>query len=379
MTKSANGSVPPIRVVHVLAPARVGGLERVVEALARGQRERGIESRVAVVVEPGPDRHPFVEDLRTASVPVDVLQVPHRAYLREARLLARTLRKRDPDLVHTHGYRADVVAAAVARLLGLSTVSTVHGFTGGGWKNRLYEWLQRRSLARMDVVVPVSRRLGSELREGSSKPSRVEVVRNAWFPTASMREPSSARQELGLRDDIFVIGWVGRLSREKGADVLLRAMNQFATDDVSVCVLGEGSERSRLEDLAAALGIEDRLRLHGFVPRAEVLFPAFDVFVLSSRTEGTPVTLFEAMEAEIPVVATRVGGVPDVVRHEREALLVPSEEPGALAQAILRVRANPGAARERARRARRRLETEFSIDPWLDRYQEVYEMAMNST
>jgi glycosyltransferase involved in cell wall biosynthesis len=117
--------------------------------------------------------------------------------------------------------------------------------------------------------------------------------------------------------------------------------------------------------------LADQVRWCGAVSDAAQLFKGFDVFVLSSRTEGTPIVLFEAMAAGTPIVATSVGGVPDVV-SSREALLVPPDDPGALADAVRRVWADPVAAAARARRARERLETGFALAPWLASYDRIY-------
>lgn len=364
-----------LTVVHALAPARVGGLESVVGLLARGLAERGHDIHVASVVEPEAEEHEFVQALDRRSVSSRRVEVPHRAYHVEVRRLREILADLSPDVVHTHGYRTDVVAAGVARYLGLPTVSTVHGFTGGGWKNRLYEWLQRRSLARMDAVVAVSRRLGRELREAGVDGRRLHVVRNAWRSRGSILPRAPARQKLGLPEDAFVVGWVGRLSHEKGPDVLVRAAEKDV-DSAIYSIVGPGPERGDLTELTENLGVGDRIRFHGLVKDAAKVYRAFDVFALSSRTEGTPVSLFEAMEAGVPVVATDVGGVPDVVRHEREALLVPPEDPEALADAVSRVRRNPDAARQRVCRARARLEREFAPGPWVDRYEGVYRQAV---
>ena len=113
----------------------------------------------------------------------------------------------------------------------------------------------------------------------------------------------------------------------------------------------------------------------GQIADAARLIPAFDVLVLSSRTEGTPIVLFEAMAARVPVVATAVGGVPDVV-GEREALLVPPDRPDALARAIASVREDPGSARARAAAAATRLATEYAVGPWVERYAAVYRGVM---
>lgn len=367
-------------VLHLLAPSPVGGLEAVVESLARGQRGRGVDVHVGAVVEPEARPHPFVGGLLAADMPVAPLVVPHRAYLTEMRALRQLLDRVDPDVVHTHGYRADVLGGFVARRAARPLVSTIHGFTGGGRKNRVYEWLQRRSLLRFDAVAAVSRPLGRELAETGLDVDRLHLVPNAWSPSHDVLRRGDARRRLGLPEGAFVVGWVGRLSREKGADVLLRAVARTADrPPMLASLVGDGAQEESLRELASELGIADAVRFHGRVPDAAELYRAFDVFVLSSRTEGTPVSLFEAVEAGVPVVATRVGGVPDVAADGEHALLVPPEEPEVLARAVARVREDPDGAEERARRARCRLQEEFAVEPWLDRYQAIYRDVRDRT
>jgi glycosyltransferase involved in cell wall biosynthesis len=171
---------------------------------------------------------------------------------------------------------------------------------------------------------------------------------------------------------------VGRLSHEKGPDVLLDALSELCDVAPLVSMIGIGRERAALERRVAALGAKADVRWHDLVADAGRLFRAFDVFVLSSRTEGTPIVLFEAMAAEVPIVATRVGGVPDVV-SPLEATLVASGDPAALAAAIRGVRADPDGAARRAGAARERLRRDFGLEPWLDRYAALYERVRRAT
>ena len=133
-------------------------------------------------------------------------------------------------------------------------------------------------------------------------------------------------------------------------------------------------DQAQLQARAGELGVADRIRWHGAIPDADRVFTAFDALMLSSRTEATPVVLFEAMAGGVPIVTTRVGGVPDVVSLE-EAVLVPSEDSLALSAAIRDVYAHPAAAARRAHAARARLKTEFGVEPWLDRYESVYRLV----
>jgi glycosyltransferase involved in cell wall biosynthesis len=194
-----------------------------------------------------------------------------------------------------------------------------------------------------------------------------------------VREPpldrAAARAQLGIAPNTWVMGWVGRLTGEKGPDVFIDALAHVRRPEWTAVILGDGPRRPELEARAAALGLGARMRWCGVVPGAGRLYAAFDVFVLSSRTEGIPIVLFEAMAAGTPVVATRVGGVPDVVT-EREGALVPPGDPTALAAAIDAVAADPRAASVRAAAARDVLTRRFALEPWLAAYDDAYEHAV---
>lgn len=360
------------RVLHALAPGPAGGLESVVQMHARGWVARGGEAAVALVLDEGVDLPEAFRALTEAGVRVFCHAVPHRAYLREQAQYRSVLTTWRPDVVHCHGYRADLIAGRAARSAGIARVSTVHGFTGGDWKNRLYERLQLRSFRRFSGVVAVSRPIEARLVSAGVPRARVHLIPNAWARGLPPLTRAEARARLGVGPADRLVGWVGRLSREKAADVLLEALARV--DQVAV-VVGDGAEREALRQQAAALGVAGRVRWAGLVPEAGRYFPAFDCYVLSSRTEGTPIALFEAMAASVPIVTTRVGGVPDVV-GAGEALLVPPDDPAALAGAIDAIFTDPAAAQARAARAAVRLAGQYALEPWLERHAELYRAVM---
>jgi glycosyltransferase involved in cell wall biosynthesis len=362
----------PLAILHVVAPAHVGGLERVVLALAAGHVRLGHRVSLAAVVTPGAPESLLVSGAREAGVAVHLIPVPGRAYLRERAAVRALCRSGRSDVVHTHGYRPDVVDGGVARRVGLPVVSTVHGFTGGDWKNRAYERLQVRAYRRFAAVVAVSRVQVGQLVASGLRPERVHLIPNAWMGGGAARDRAAARRALGLPAEGVVVGWVGRLSPEKGPDVLVRALATPGAPQVRVAVVGGGKMGAAVRAEAVQLGVADRIVWTGPVPGAAALLPAFDLLVLSSRTEGTPIVLFEAMAAGIPVVATRVGGVPDVV-GEDGALLVPPGDPAALAAALDACLADPEAAAARVAAARQRLSAAYALDPWLRRYEDLYQ------
>ena len=360
-----------MRILHIVAPGDVGGLERVVLSLAQGQADAGAAVHVAVVLHPASTDHAFIAALQRSGATAHPITVPARGYLRERSAILQLARRVAPDVVHTHGCRPDVVDARAIRRLDIPTVTTVHGFVGGDWKNRLYERLQRRAYRRFDAVVVVSRLLRDQLiREGVAADC-IHVVQNAWREVAPPLDRATAREALGVSENGFRIGWVGRLSAEKGPDVIVDALARLTDLPITLSMVGDGRERGSLGAHARQLGIERRIRWHGVVPDAARLFAAFDAFVLSSRTEGTPIVLFEAMAAGVPIIATRVGGVPDVVTL-REALLVPPANPAALAAAIRAVYGDGARAAVRSARARDRLLARFTVPPWISRYDAIY-------
>jgi glycosyltransferase involved in cell wall biosynthesis len=363
-------------ILHVAAPGETGGLESVVRSLAAAQRRHGHSVAVAAIIESTEAARHWQDALRASDLEVVRLVYPGRHYVAEWRAVTELYRRRRPAVVHTHGYHADVVAGLAARRAGLPTVTTVHGFTGGGWKNRLYERVQRQAFRRFSAVIAVSRAIASDLERDGVPANRVHVVQNGLARDAEPLPRAEARRALGIGGAERRIGWIGRLSAEKGPDVMIAAL-AVLPHDVRLSILGGGAGRSALERLARRLGVADRITWHGVVPDAANLVTAFDVVALSSRAEGTPIVLLEAMAAGTPIVATRVGGVPEVV-SDREALLVDADSPRALAGAVAATLGDPVAATARAAAAGRRVEQSFGIGLWLGRVDAVYEAAMRN-
>jgi len=215
--------------------------------------------------------------------------------------------------------------------------------------------------------------MGDQLARAGVGPGRLHVVPNAYTLRSHFADRTTARRELGLPLDAFIVGWIGRLTPEKGADVLVDAMPML-DEDMIASFIGDGGERQGLSARAVSRA-PGRVSWQGLRLDAAHLLRAFDVFVLSSRTEGTPMVLFEAMDAGVPIVATRVGGVPDVV-GPREALLVNADDPRSLAAAIRKARSDPQAALSRAQLARARLMAEYAVAPWVERYSAIYRQVI---
>lgn len=365
-----------LKILHVAVPGRAGGLERVVEALAVGHHRRGHEVTVATL-RLGQEARlpPFVDLLRSAGVSVHVLRLTRLAYAREHCEIASLCRAIRPDVVHTHGPRTDIVDRWAAARVGIPTVTTVHGPSMmGGLKGAFYEWLQRRNYRLFDAVVAVSTQLRDAAIADGVPPERVHYVPNAWGGLYEALPRESARRALGIEDAAAVVGWVGRFIPVKGGDLFLDAVSRLPEPRPLAVMIGSGPEADTLRRQSERLGLGAIVRFHSDISDAGRYFAAFDTYVLTSRSEGLPIVLLEAMAARTPIVATRVGGIPDAL-SDADGWLVPPSDPAALAAAIADSLRDRGIGTARAERAADRLATEFAYDTWLERYEAVYRAA----
>ena len=362
-----------ISVVHVAVPAPVGGMESVLRSLAASQARHGLAVGVALVELPGVDTTEMREYMAEAGVDIEHIRIPARAYLRERRGVRDYLRRRRPTVVHTHSYRPDVIDAPIARRLGIPTVTTLHGssFMAGSLTG---EFLQRRAIRQFDGIVAVSTPLVGWATGLGVRPERVHLVPNAVVNEGALSR-EAAREHLDLPQDEKVIGWVARMIPIKAADVFVRALGEVG--DVGpwrAVIIGDGPERERCEAIAREVGVEGKLEFKGLVPSARKYLRAFDVLALTSHSEGTPMTLLEAMVAGVPIVATRVGGVPELLGDGGGRLAEP-DDPTSVAAALTEWLTDRDAALAGAGLAEKRAAAEYSGEAWAEAHERVYEAA----
>jgi glycosyltransferase involved in cell wall biosynthesis len=288
--------------------------------------------------------------------------------------LVRVLRRHRVSAVHSHEFSMAVYGAAAARLLGVPHVITLHGGTYFAERRRrriVLRWAARRSRALVAVsrahAAIVERALG--LAQGA-----VTVVPNGVEPP--IPAGTDPRGELGLSPDTLLLVAVGNLYPVKGYDVLLRALAMLAgRGDLPawhLAVAGRGGEEPALKALARDLNLEDRVTFLGLRADGPDLLQAADVFVMPSRSESHPLGLLEAMFAGRCVVASAVGGIPDTVTPDHDGLLVPPEDPAALADALGQVLAQPEARAAMGRHAATTATDRFTVGRMVDSYERLY-------
>lgn len=260
--------------------------------------------------------------------------------------LASELHQRKGALLCTHGFKANVVGYLAARKTKTPHVAFVRGFTAENKRIAFYEVLERQALKRAQRVVCVSQKQAEEIGRLRKKRRAPFVVKNAMLPPYSREQGKEiSKRSLGL-EDAFIFGSVGRLSIEKGHRFMVSAFHQLCEQAgpqarLALVVVGDGVEQGPLEQQAAALGIREKVFFAGYQGSCAEWMQLMDCMIQPSLTEGTPNSVLEALCLRTPVIATAVGGVPDLITDGRNGLLVPPEDPAMLAQAMLRIYRSP--------------------------------------
>jgi glycosyltransferase involved in cell wall biosynthesis len=280
-----------------------------------------------------PPGDPGFELIRARAEALDapLISVPDRGPwdIRIVSELLRICRLERAVIWHGHDYKSNLLGLILRRFHPMRLLTTVHGWVHQTRKTPLYYAIDRLCLPRYERVVCVSEDLRDRARSAGVPEDRCRLIENAIDERQFCRDRSveEAKAALGLPAGRTIVGAVGRLSAEKGFDLLISAVDRLVGlgMDVGLVIAGEGDERRRLESQIADLGRDDRFRLLGYRGDTRTIYQAMDVYVLSSLREGLPNSLLEAMALEVPVVATRIAGVPRLVRHWENGLLV---EPG---------------------------------------------------
>jgi glycosyltransferase involved in cell wall biosynthesis len=255
------------------------------------------------------------------------------------REIAEQLEHFGADILCCHGYKANLLGRMVARRIKIPVVAVARGWTGESFKVRLYERLDRFHLRWMDHVVCVSEAQAAKVRRAGVRPERISVIYNAINPSR-FQEPDERYRAKLLRyfrqPRTYIVGAAGRLSPEKGFDVLITAAEQVLREHPSAgfVVFGDGPERARLQQQINAAGIGPSFVLAGFRADLDRFLPHFDLMVLPSYTEGLPNAVLEAFGAGVPVVATAVGGTPEVIEDGESGFLVPAGDSAKMAERI---------------------------------------------
>jgi len=354
-------------ILHLIETSGPGGAERMLISLVEALPKHEYRSLICLI------KGGWLNDeLRQRGFETVVIPQPRTVDVSWLWAVRHLVRAQRVDLMHSHEYAMNAYGSLVSLIAGIPQIATVHG--KNYYYKRWYRRLAYRFVARRGRMVAVSEDCRRFLSDKVGVPlQRISTIYNG-IPTERYK-PSSAvrvniRLALGMTTDQPVVGTVGNLYPVKGQTFLLQAMSSVVRHwpDCRLIIAGRGDLESALKNEAKELGIERNVLFLGYRPDVSELLQAMDVFVLPSLSEGLSLSILEAMAAGTPVVATAVGGNPEIILDGQTGHLVPPGSGDALAEKILHLLENPTLAREVGQRSRLHVMQQFSLSQMVNRY-----------
>lgn len=368
------------RILHIQKVAGIAGSEHHLLTLLPQLKDHGYEAGMLVLADPHDRPGCFVERMQAAGIPTRVIQIAGDFDPLLVPRLVRIIRQGRYDLVHTHLLHADIYGRLAARIARSKVISTYHcddpfhlikGI-------RLVDCITALMCSQ---IICISKAVREFVHNKLFVPlSRLNIVYYGFDLSSGIGSSTALRESLGIGQDASIIGIVARLTEQKGHIYLLQAMRVIldSISSVHLVIVGDGKLGSDLTNLAFQLGIKDRVHFLGFRADAANLIAEFDIFVLPSLFEGFGLVLLEAMAASKPIVATRISAIPEIVVDGETGLLVPPRDPQALAEAVLKLIANPDLAFNLGRCGRRLLEQRFTVEKMVEDTLRLYRAVIAS-
>ena len=370
------------RVLHFICSTGFYGAEKWVLALANNIDRDKIESELVVTSESENQNLQVTAAFRDMQLPAHELAMSGRFDLRVVRSLVKLIRDRDIDILHTHGYKSDIIGVLAAKFAGIKSICTPHGFEKtDDWKLHQFIKLGCKSFRYFDLVVPLSRELCKDVKGFGVPEEKIVYIRNGVdLSPINFRLPTTYRQSSGQSETTRTIGFIGQLIGRKNVVDLLDVFNKIADEfaDVNLVLLGDGDSRFKFEEYASQLPNNTRIHFAGFQDQPLEQLATFDLFVMTSTLEGIPRCLMESMAMGVPVAAYDIPGVDQLIKHKVTGLLAPLGDKDALTLCWRELLWNSELADEIAQNAANYIDEKFSAKRMAIEYTDLYRKVVNS-
>ncbi len=368
------------RVLHFICSTGFYGAEKWILALANNLDRADIDSELVVTKEAENQDLQLTKAFRDLDLPAHELPMKGRFDFRVIRSLVNLIREREIDVIHSHGYKSDIIGVIAAKMAGIKSMSTPHGFEEtDDWKLNQFIRVGCWSMRYFDLIVPLSVELCNDVRKFSVPENKIVYVRNGVDLTAiDFRSPSQAHAESGQSKDGRTIGFIGQLIGRKNVADLLDVFDRVAADhpQVKLVLLGDGDSREQYERYAAELNSADRIHFKGFLNNPLEHLAGFDLFVMTSTLEGIPRCLMESMAMGVPVAAYDIPGVDQLIDHKKSGLLAPLGDKDALEQCWRELLWNSELADSIATTAADHINDKFSAKRMAREYTDLYKQLL---
>lgn len=367
----------PLNVLHLRASTGFGGADSILLSICENLDPQRFNVSILATF---PDR--FEKSFLTSAakrlgIPCNTLRYSHRFSLKSIGHFLKYVKNQRIDIIHSHGYRENVMASSAIYLKNIATVSTIHGWTAGSLRKQIDLWALRAT----HRILAVSPTVQKELLSAGIPVKKVVLLPNSVDTNQyqKMLPKKALKEKFDIRAEQFVVGTVARLSPEKGIDYLIRAVQfvvkQFPT--VKFLIVGDGPERKSLENLARNLGLNQVIHFAGYQEDMKSIYALINLYVSSSLQEESPRSILEAAACEKAIVATDVGGVSQIIKDSETGTLVPAGQPHRLAEEIINLLQNKHLCSQYGKRARNYIRLNFSLKESIRNLESVYEKVFS--
>jgi glycosyltransferase involved in cell wall biosynthesis len=364
-----------VKVLQLISSGGYYGAENMLLNLCASQQMAGCENSLLLFYNVHAPNVEFYERARRRGISVRMVHCQGRADWHAIQQIEQYILEDGIDLLHTHGYKADLYGYVAARRSHKPIVATCHNWVGGTAVLGIYNYLDRLALKRFNAVAAVSDAVARRLLGAGVSARKIETIANGIDG-----EPFECAQPLPALafGGHKVVGMVARLDIQKGFEYLLRAVRELrvAFRDLKVVIVGEGPDRKAIEDMIQEYGLQSNVVLAGQQSNMPGVYSALDVLVLPSLNEGLPMTILEAMAASKPVIATRVGAIPSVIQHGETGLLVDPGDAEGLRDALARLLSQPNLCRRIGGAAHDWVSRNYTSEIMVLKYRHMYEEVL---
>jgi glycosyltransferase involved in cell wall biosynthesis len=372
----------PLKVLQFITPAGFYGAERWVLALANNLNYEQVTCHLAVSQEGSGQDLSLLDYYPPGAGSIHKVPMRGRFDWRAIGRLARLIRAEQIDLIHTHGYKSDIIGLLAARRAGIPCVSTPHGFSGKvGWKMGLFIRLGTFMLRFFDAVAPLSEELVRDMARFNVPDRKVRFIRNGVdlreidAALAELPEPAdSAGEGAKGKEPVFTIGFIGQMIPRKGLPELLAVFDRLhqSRPNTRLKLIGDGNQRQELERITQSLASREAIEFLGFRNDRLALLKSFDLFAMTSSLEGIPRCMMEAMACSVPVAGYDIPGVDQLLEGGKTGFNAPHGDRQALLACFEAAMDNPQEARARAQKARALIDKTYSAARMAREYEALF-------
>lgn len=368
------------RILHIIGGGEIGGAEELVYTMMKLTNPEQYDVHLICLCE-----GPFADLVGAEGFPARTIPMRHKADIKKIKSVRAYIREQQIDLVHTHGVRANLIGRPAAKREGIPVVTTFHSMLrydyDRNWKASLARLLTMQGNHYTDTFIAISHAIGEDLRNMHIDPERIQVIHSGLDVSKfqSRRDTDQLKERLGLSPERLTFTMVARLHPVKGHRYFLSAARRLVDAGVPAqfLLIGEGISRPEIEAQVKELGLESLVFMPGYYSKVEDIYRISDVLCVPSLMEGLGLVILEGMYFGVPIIASRVGGIPELIEDGKSGLLIPPADVEALYEAMYKTACSPELMQQLAQEGRRRVQ-HFTVESMAQQVEKCYEQLLES-